>query len=89
MQYEIVFKSDGLFMLYLPSSYYSCCCSKCSEDSCSGYWYWGSSDGSTSTHEHMAKNKAQHKHTCTGGWARTISGASGEEASARAEVALG
>ena len=23
----------------------------------------GSSDGSTSTHEHMAKNKAQHKHT--------------------------
>ena len=35
-------------MLYLPSS-------NCSEDGCSGYWYWGSSDGSTSTHEHMAK----------------------------------
>ena len=24
----------------------------------------GSSDGSTSTHEHMAKNSTQHKHTC-------------------------
>ena len=23
------------------------------------YWYWGSLDGSASTHEHMAKNKAQ------------------------------
>ena len=33
------------------------------KDGCSGYWYWGSSDGSTSTHEHMAKNNAQHKHT--------------------------
>jgi len=56
MQYEIVIKGDRLFMLYLPSSYCSCCCSKCSEDGCcSGYWYWGSSDGSTSTHEHMAK----------------------------------
>ena len=63
MQYEIVFKDDRLFMLYLPSSYCSCC-SNCSEDGCSGYWYWDSSDGSTSTHEHMAKNKAQHKHTC-------------------------
>ena len=42
-------------MLYLPSSYCSGCCSNCSEDGCSGYWYWGSSEGSTSTHEHMAK----------------------------------
>src|SRR6185369_10187138 len=55
MQYEIVIKGARLFMLYLPSSYYSGCCSNCSEDGCSGYWYWGSSDGSTSTHEHMAK----------------------------------
>ena len=53
MQYENVFKSDGLFMLYLPSSYCSYY-SNCSEDG-SWYWYWGSSDGSTSTHEHMAK----------------------------------
>src|SRR6185437_5709456 len=63
MQYENVFKSDGLFMLYLPSSYCSCCCSKCSEDGCSGYWYWGSLDGSTSTHEHMAKTMHDNKHT--------------------------
>ena len=27
-------------MLYLPSSYCSCCCSNWSEDGCSGYWYW-------------------------------------------------
>ena len=59
-----VIKDDRLFMLYLPSSYCSGCCSNCSEDGCSGYWYWGSSDGSTSTHEHMAKNNTQHKHTC-------------------------
>ena len=58
MQYEIVFKSDRLFMLHLPSSYCSGCCSNCSEDGCSGYWYWGSSGSSMSTHEHMAKNKA-------------------------------
>src|SRR6185503_19336048 len=55
MQYEIVLKDDRLFMLYLPSSYCSGCCSNSSEDGCSGYWYLGSSDGSTSTHEHMAK----------------------------------
>ena len=59
MQYEIGIKGDRLLMLYLPSSYCSYYCSKCSEDGCSGYWYWGSSDGSTSTHEHMAKNNAQ------------------------------
>ena len=59
MQYEIVFKSDRLFMLYLPSSYCSYCCSNWSEDGCSGYCYWGSSTGSASTHEHMAKHKAQ------------------------------
>ena len=45
MQYEIVFKSDRLFMLYLPSSCCSCCCSKCSEDGCSGYWYWVAREG--------------------------------------------
>ena len=55
MQYEIVIKGDRLFMLYLPSSYCSGCCSNYSKDGCSWYWYWGSSDGSTSTHEHMAK----------------------------------
>jgi hypothetical protein len=27
MQYEIVLKSDRRFMLYLPSSKLSCCCS--------------------------------------------------------------
>jgi len=64
MQYEIVIKGDRLFMLHLPSSYCSCCCSNWSEDGCcSGYWYWVSSDGSTSTHDHMAKNSSQHKHT--------------------------
>jgi len=57
MQYEIVIKGDRLFMLHLPSSYCSGCCSKWSEDGCSGYWYWGSSTGSTSTHEHMAKTR--------------------------------
>src|SRR6185369_15462236 len=63
MQYEIVFKDDRLFMLYLPSSSCSGCCSNCSEDGCSWYWYWGSSDGSTSTHEHMAKTMHNNKHT--------------------------
>ena len=63
MQYENVFKSDRLFMLYLPSSYYSGYYSNCSEDGCSGYWYWGSSDGSTSTHEHMAKTMHNNEHT--------------------------
>ena len=44
-------------MLYLPSSNCSCYCSNCSEDGvCSVYWY--SSEGSTSTHEHVAKNKS-------------------------------
>ena len=39
-------------MLYLPSLNYSCYYSNCSEDGgCSGYWYWGSSDGSTSSLE--------------------------------------
>ena len=33
------------------------------DDGCSGYWYWGSSNGSPSTHEHMAKSKAHNKHT--------------------------
>jgi hypothetical protein len=32
MQYEIVFKSDRIFMLYLPSSKFSCCYSKGSEE---------------------------------------------------------
>ena len=63
MQNEIVVKSDRLFMLHLPSSYCSYCCSKCSEDGCSGYWYWGSSGSSTSTHEHMAKTLHENKHT--------------------------
>ena len=33
------------------------------KDGCSGYWYWGSSGSSTSTHEHMAKTKHNYKHT--------------------------
>ena len=37
-----------MFMLYLPSSKFSSCCSNSYEDGgCSGYWY--SSEGSTST----------------------------------------
>jgi hypothetical protein len=59
MQYEIVFKSDRMFMLYLPSSKFSCCCSKASEDG--GSWY--SSDGSTSTHDRNAKTWSTHAHT--------------------------
>jgi hypothetical protein len=51
MHYEIVFKSDGLFMLYLPSTKFSCCCSNCSVER--GSWY--SSKGSASTHVHNAK----------------------------------
>jgi hypothetical protein len=37
-------------MLYLPSSKFSCCCSKGSE---AGSWY--SSGGLTSTHDHNTK----------------------------------
>jgi hypothetical protein len=51
MQYEIEFKSDRIFMLYLPSSKFSCCYSKASEDG--GSWY--SSKGSASTHDRNAK----------------------------------
>jgi hypothetical protein len=51
MQYEIVFKSDRRFILYLPSSKLSCCCSNCSEDGSS--WYW--SKDSASTHDRNAK----------------------------------
>ena len=43
-----------MFMLYLPSSQFSCCCcSKVSEDSS-----WYSSGGSTSTHDRNAKTKS-------------------------------
>jgi hypothetical protein len=58
MQYEIVFKSDRMFMLYLPSSKFSCCCPKGSEECGS----WDSSDGSTSTCDHNVQNMV---HTCT------------------------
>jgi hypothetical protein len=58
MQYENVFKSDRIFMFYLPSLKFSYCCSKGSEES--GSWY--SSDGSTSTHERNVQNMV---HTCT------------------------
>jgi hypothetical protein len=51
MQYEIVFKSDRIFMLYLPSSKFSCCCSNYSVER--GSWY--SSKGSASTHHRNAK----------------------------------
>ena len=45
-----------MFMLYLPSSKFSCY-SNCSEDSgCSGYWY--SSEGSTSTHDRNTKTRS-------------------------------
>ena len=43
-----------MFMLYLPSSQFSCCCySKVSEDSS-----WYSSGGSTSTQDRNAKTKS-------------------------------
>jgi hypothetical protein len=58
MQYEIVFKSDRMFMLYFPSSKFFYCCSKGSEEG--GSWY--SSGGSMSTHNRNAKNMT---HTCT------------------------
>ena len=53
MQYEIVFKSDRRFMLYLPSSNCSYC-SKCPVEG--GSWY--SSDCSMSTHDRNSKTKS-------------------------------
>jgi hypothetical protein len=50
-------------MLYLPSSKFSYCCSKASEDG--GSWY--SSKGSASTHDRNAQNMVQHTHTCKQG----------------------
>jgi hypothetical protein len=50
MQYEIVLKSDRMFMLYLPSSNSPGCCSNCSVE---GSRY--SSKGSASTHDRNAK----------------------------------
>ena len=53
---KMYLKVVGMFMLYLPSSKFSCC-SNCSKDGgCSGYWH--SSEGSTSTHDRNAKNKS-------------------------------
>ena len=46
-------KVIGMFMLYLPSSNYSCC-SKCPAEG--GSWY--SSEGSTSTHDRNAKTRS-------------------------------
>jgi hypothetical protein len=63
MQYEIVFKSDRMFMLYLPSSEFSCCCSKGSEEG--GSWY--SSGGSTSTHDRNVQAWSTQAHTCKQG----------------------
>jgi hypothetical protein len=58
MQYENVFKGDRRFMLYLPSSKLSCCCSNCSKDGDS--WYW--SKGSASTHNLQAWSRHAHMH---------------------------
>jgi hypothetical protein len=58
MQYEIVFNNDRMFMLYLPSSKFSCYYSKGSEEA--GSWY--SSGGSMSTHKRNVQNMV---HTCT------------------------
>ena len=60
---KVYLKVIGCSCYTCLSSYCSCYCSKWSEDDCSGYWYWGSSDGSASTHEHMAKTKHNYKHT--------------------------
>ena len=57
MQYEIVFKGDTWFMLYLPSSNCSCY-SKCPAEGGSLYSF----DCSTSTHDRNAKNKVQDIH---------------------------
>jgi hypothetical protein len=59
MQYEIEFKSDRMFMLYMPSSKFSCYCSKGSE---AGSRY--SSDGSTSTHDRNIQAWSTQVHTC-------------------------
>jgi hypothetical protein len=60
MHYEIVFKSDRMLMLYLPSSNSPSCCSNASEEG--GSWY--SSGVSTSTHDRNAKTWPTHAHTC-------------------------
>jgi hypothetical protein len=56
MQYEMVFKSDRMFMLYLPSSKFSYCCLKGSEEGGSRY----PSDGSMSTH--VTSKHGPHRH---------------------------
>jgi hypothetical protein len=58
MQYEIVLKSDRMFMLSLPSSKFSCCCSNCSAKR--GSWYC--SGGSTSTHDRITITWSTHTH---------------------------
>jgi hypothetical protein len=63
MQYEIVFRSDSMFMLYLPSSKFPGCCSNTSEEG--GSWY--SSNGSMSTHDHNVQNMVH-----TGTYMQTI-----------------
>ena len=55
MQYEIVFKVIGGVHVILAVLVLLLLLLKLVGDGCSGYWYWGSSDGSMSTHEHMAK----------------------------------
>ena len=62
MQYENVFKMIGC-------SCYTClprttpAAAQSARKAAAGYWYWGSSGNSTSTHEHMAKTMHNNKHT--------------------------
>ena len=56
MQYEIVLKVMGVVHVILAFLKLFLLLNYSKEGGCSGYWC--SSGSSTSTHEHMAKNKA-------------------------------
>ena len=63
MQYENVFKVIGGVHVILAFLVLLLLLLKLVGRRLPGYWYWGSSDGSTSTHEHMTKTKHNNKHT--------------------------
>ena len=63
MQYENVIKVIGVVHVILAFLKLLLLLLKLLRRWLLGYWYWGSSDGSTSTHEHIAKSKAHNKHT--------------------------
>jgi hypothetical protein len=85
MQYEIIFKSDRMFMLYLPSSKFSCCCSYCSAERGSWYPSKGSASGlelaggvvGLPDHVDQRRWNAAAQRLCTGGGARVGGGGHG------------